>query len=177
LGDDGLTFLSVPRGGRYLRVADPHWPNPLDPSFAQVSVGRWNPPGSYPVLYLNADVATARANVDRRFASLPYGPIDLRPERRPLLVRVEVPADQYVDVVTDDGCIQAGLPAQYPLDATGQVISHDICRPIGDEAKRQGLPGVACRSAARPAGEELAWFTDAGGDAQDVLAFDDWYWR
>lgn len=176
MGEDRLTFDTLERGGGYLRVADPSWTDPLDPSYAQASGGRWNPPGSYPVLYLNADVATARANVDRKFAGLPYGPTDLRPDRRPLLVAVDVPTDHHVDVVTEAGCVHAGLPPSYPHDARGRECSHEQCQPIGEEARRQGRPGIACRSAARPDGEELAWFTAKGGDPTRRQAFDDWYW-
>lgn len=176
MGQDRLTFATIDRGGEYLRVADPRWPNPLDPSFAQVSGGRWNAPGSFPVLYLNADVATARSNVDRRFADLPYGPTDLRTERRPILVSTVVPQNAYVDVLTDDGCIAAGLPLSYPADDQGREIPHKTCQRIGRNAKQQALPGIACRSAARPTGEELAWFTDDGGVPTHTEAFDDWYW-
>lgn len=176
MGEDGLNFATVQRGGDYLRVADPEWANPLDPSYAQRGGGRWNRPGSFPVVYLNADIATARANVDRKFAGLPYGPTDLVSNRRPILVGADVPRDRYADVVTDQGCIRCGLPSSYPLDDRGREISHEVCRVVGDEAKRQRLPGIACRSAARPIGEELAWFTDEPGDATNPRAFDDWYW-
>lgn len=176
MGEDGLTFATVDRGGAYLRVADPEWPNPLDPSFAQARGGRWNAPGSFPVLYLNADVATARANVDRGFAGLPYGPTDLLPGRRPTLVGTLVPQDRYVDIVSDDGCSSAGLPTSYPLDDRGREIPYETCQPIGAEAKGQGLPGIACRSAARPSGQELAWFTGVASVPTHVQAFDDWYW-
>jgi RES domain-containing protein len=176
LGEDSLTFATVERGGEYLRVADPEWGNPLDPSFARASGGRWNPPGSFPVLYLSADVATAQANVDRKFADLPYGPTDLLPTRRPILVGAVVPLGNYVDVVTDDGCVRSALPASYPLDERGRAVPHERCQAVGVEARRQGLPGIACRSAARPHGEELALFTGDAGSPTRVEAFDQWDW-
>lgn len=176
MGEDSLTLATVERGGEYLRVADPEWEHPLDPSFAQASGGRWNPPGSFPVLYLNADVATARADVDRKFADFPYGPTDLLPTRRPILVGTVVPHDNYVDVVTDDGCVRSRLPTSYPRDERGRTVPHERCRPVGVEARQRGFPGIACRSAARPAGEELAWFTSDAGDPTSQQAFDDWYW-
>lgn len=176
MGQDGLTFVTIERGGQYLRVADPGWANPLDTSFARASGGRWNPAGSFPVLYVNAEVATARTNVDRKFADLPYGPMDLRPERRPVLVALTVAEDRYVDIVTDDGCMSAGLPTSYPLDDSGREIRHETCQPVGEAAQEQGLPGIACRSAARPTGEELAWFTDDAGRPTETHVFDDWYW-
>lgn len=177
MGEDGLSFATVRRGGDYLRVADPEWPHPLDPSYAEGRGGRWNRPGSFPVLYLNADTATARANVDRRFAGLPYGPTDLLAHRRPLLVGAEVPGDDYVDVVSDAGCASAGLPVSYPLGGRGREVPHSRCHPVGHEAKDQGRPGIACRSAARAGGEELAWFVAGAVDPTSRREFDDWYWR
>jgi RES domain-containing protein len=169
-------FATIERRGVYLRVADPEWGDPLDPSFAQAGGGRWNPPGSFAVLYLSADVATARANVDRRFADLPYGAVDLQTDRQPVLVGADVPPSRFVDVVTEDGCTAAGLPASYALDARGDEIAHATCQPIGAAAKAQGFPGIACRSAARPGGEELAWFVDEIVAPTGVRPFDDWYW-
>jgi threonine synthase len=75
-------------GGEYLRVAKPDWVNPVDASYAQESGGRWNPPGTYATLYLNCDIATARAFVRHNLRELPYGPEDLSPIDGPHLVRV-----------------------------------------------------------------------------------------
>lgn len=176
MGEDSLTLASLRRGGDYLRVADPQWPNPLDPTYAQARGGRWNPPRTFSVLYLNADVATARANVDRRFAGLPYGPTDIQPQRQPVLIGATVPSDEYVDIVTAQGCARAGLLVSYPLDGEGREVPHEQCQPIGAAAKARDFPGVACRSAARPQGEELAWFTEDGGAPTSRRTFDDWYW-
>ena len=41
--------------------------------------GRWNPPESFPVVYLCRSVPVARANVYRKLEGQPYGPEDLRP--------------------------------------------------------------------------------------------------
>ena len=40
-------------GHEWLRIADPGWRDPLDPTFAQRFGGRWNPPDSFPTLYFN----------------------------------------------------------------------------------------------------------------------------
>ena len=58
-------------GHRWLRLADPAWADPLDPDFARATGGRWNPPGSYPTLYLNEDVVTARINLQLFLAGKP----------------------------------------------------------------------------------------------------------
>ena len=57
----------IRRGELYFRVADPNRRNPLDGSYAAKSGGRWNPPNSFPVVYLNRDIRVARANVAGKF--------------------------------------------------------------------------------------------------------------
>ena len=172
-------FITVTRCGEYMRVADPAWADPLSGESARVCGGRWNAPGSFPVVYLNGDERVARANVLHRFAGLPYGPEDLEPLAGPILVSTIVPEDDFVDVVSDAGCVAAGLPATYPVDADGGAVAHEACRPLGLAAWGAGLPGIACRSAAlgaSSAGEELAWF--ARGERLvplGVRAFADWY--
>ena len=49
---------TIPDVHVWRRITDPAWTDPLDPSFAQRQGGRWNPPGSFPTLYLNEDTAT-----------------------------------------------------------------------------------------------------------------------
>lgn len=170
----------IRRGGAYYRVADPGWENPLDGVFAGRSGGRWNPPNSFPVVYLNRDVRVARANVASRFRGRPYGPELLNPGEAPVLVRTTVPEASYVDIITDDGCVDAGLPKEYPHDDAGGIVAWARCQPIGKEAWEAGEPGVACRSAAPAApldGEELAWFArERSLEVDVVLAFEDWFW-
>ena len=69
---------TLPDAHVWWRIADPAWTNPLDPSFAQRQSGRWNPPDSFPTLYLNEDMATARRNLRAFIAKWPYEPEDLR---------------------------------------------------------------------------------------------------
>ena len=147
---------TIRRGGPYLRVADPDWDDPLDGRHAAERGGRWNPPESFPVVYLCRDVTVARANVYRRLERQPYGPEDLRLGAGPLLVRATVPEDRYLNVITDAGCRDAGLPETYPRDARRRLIPHRRCQPIGLAAREAGLPGVAARSAvARRRGARL----------------------
>lgn len=168
------------RGGRLHRVADPDWADPLDVTYSRASGGRWNGPGSFGVLYLNATVEVARANIARLYANLPYGPEDLDPDRAPVLVGVDVEAAGYVDAVTEGGLSAMGLPDTYPLDASGEVVPHEICQPMGQAAFDDAELGIACRSAAPGAdGEELAWFALPGRvlpTRSDTTSFDDWYW-
>ena len=168
--------MLFPVGGIYHRVADPAWSDPLDASFASNPPGqRWNPPG-VACLYLNCDVATARANVASRFAGLPYGPEDLDPATAPLLVEVNLPAGQAADAFTDSGLSAAGLPTTYPQDADGAAVPHSACQPVGRAAFDSGLDGVDCRSAVGVDGRELAWFPrGAAATESSRLAFPRWW--
>jgi hypothetical protein len=161
-------------------VADPSWLRPLDGRYARERGGRWNPPGSFPVVYLFGAVDVARSFVLARFEGQPYSAFDLRPEAGPDLVETDVPEDGFVDVVTDEGCRAAGLPTSYPRDDAGATIAHERCQPIGSEAWDRGEPGIACRSAtARPGdtGEELAWFARGprGLRTRRRRRFPDWF--
>lgn len=160
-------------------MADPGWRDALDGSYSKGRGGRWNPPDSFPVIYLSRDERIARANVDRLYVGLPYGPEDIDPAGGPDLVTTDVPSAEYVDVITDEGCLDAGLPATYPQDATGAPVPREACQPIGQAAWDGGELGIAARSAARSGpsdGEELAYF-DRGDPLplRDRTRFGDWY--
>jgi len=176
---------SIRRGGRYLRVADPSWVDPLDGAHSTRHGGRWNPAGSFPVCYLNRDIDTARANaryfLERRLEGQPFTVDDFDADELPVLVEAEVPEADFVDVVTDEGCVAAGLPSIYPLDDSGAAIAWAVCQPIGQTAWDTGSPGIACRSAAQTApadDEELTWFQREGRlQPPGRRKFRDWYGR
>ena len=167
---------SIRRGGAYLRVAERGWADPLDGGFAAKRGGRWNPPESFAVVYLCHSVEVARANVYRKLAGLPYGPEDLQPGSGPVLVRTAVPEDRYLNVITDVGCRDAGLPMTYPLDGRRRIVPWRRCQPIGLRAWEAGVPGVAARSAAAVGGEELAYFGRRKLRRGAVRSFEDWFW-
>ena len=168
---------SIRRGGPYLRVAEPGWADPLDGGFAAQRGGRWNPPESFAVVYLCRSVEVARANVYRKLAGQPYGPEDLQSGSGPVLVRTAVPEDRYLNVITDAGCRDAGLPATYPLDSRRRIVPWRRCQPIGLRTWEAGLPGVAARSAATGGGgEELAYFGQRKLRRRAVRSFEDWFW-
>ena len=102
----------------------------MDGRFSRRHGGRWNAAGSFPVVYLNATLAVARANVLHRLAGLPYGPEDLDPAAAPALVTAEVAEGAFVDVVTDQGCRAAGVPATYPQGADGEVVNCSMSRLV-----------------------------------------------
>jgi RES domain-containing protein len=161
------------RGGAYNRLAEPAWADPLDIGFARERGGRWNAPGTYGVLYLNGSPAVARAQARHKLAGQPFGIEDLDESEQHDLVDVEVPAGDYLDCVTDAGLEAVGLPASYP-----RAVGHAECRPVGAAARDAGRPGVACRSAAAPEGEELAVFDIAAGGVVMTgrRAFADWFY-
>lgn len=172
----------LPNSHEWLRVADPQWDDPLDPTYAAATGGRWNPPASYPTLYLNEDIVTARVNMLLWTDQWPYAPEDLRPEHAPVLVTATLPRDQIAaDAHTPSGLEGLGLPPSYPIDDHNARVSHDRCQPIGEAVRNLGLQGIRCRSAQTPlgAGRELAWFPrTARSEAtlQHTQAFDEWFW-
>lgn len=169
-------------GHRWLRICDADWADPLDPTFARVRGGRWNPPDSWPTLYLNEDLVTARMNLSSFIAGWPYRPEDLNDATGPHLAVATLPRSQIVaDVHSPDGVSAVGLSDTYPVDADGKTVPHEICQPIGVDVKQTGLRGVRCRSAQAPlgAGRELAWFP-ATSRSRAVLIerhqYVDWFW-
>ena len=153
----------VERGGLHFRVCDPSWNDPLDTSFAERHGGRWNPAGSFGVLYLCATIAVAAGNARRAYEGEIATLFDLLPQHRPDLQIVRIAPTSFVDAATDDGLRTLRLPLAYPEGASWRR-----CQGIGARAYQGGELGIACRSAdavdisARPAaGEELVVFDRA----------------
>jgi hypothetical protein len=137
----------------------PDWMNPLDATYAQQFGGRWNGSESFPALYLNADVRTARSQIDRLLADTPVTADDLADDSY-TLVAAKIPrAQSAADAVTAPGLRSMQLHEDYPLDARGKRVPHSVCQAIGDKV-RATLQGIWCRSACTDdgRGRELAWF-------------------
>ena len=173
---------TVPDGHVWWRIADPVWVDPLDPGFAMQRGGRWNPPDSFPTLYLNEDMVTARLNLRAFVAGWPYEPEDLREDVGPVLLGCVLPRRQVVcDMHTRAGVRAAGMPATFPFERDGTLVAHDRCRPVGAQAKALSLRGVRARSAQSRdgAGRELAWFPASVRSVArriKTLAFPEWFW-
>jgi len=152
--------VTLPDRRVWLRVADPLWANPLDPSFAEAAGGRWNPPASFPVLYLNADVGTARLQIERLVEDQPFTADDLDDDAFVLIAATLPRSQTCADAVSRAGLGALGLPPSYPMSDAGGVVERGVCQSIGAEVHEAGLRGVWCRSAASRshAGRELAWF-------------------
>ena len=173
---------AIPDSHVWWRIADPAWTDPLDPSFSGQHGGRWNPPGSFPTLYLNEDRVTARLNLRAFIAGWPYEPEDLREDTGPVLVGCTLPRRQVVcDGHTPAGLRAVGLPDTYPLDPHGALVPHARCQSVGTRAREARLRGVRARPARSPdgAGRELAWFPATLRSAARrvrTLTFATWFW-
>lgn len=155
-----LHTVALPDGKLWLRVTRPHHDDPYDASWAQQRGGRWNPPGSFATLYLNADVGTARRQIVRLLEDTVVEPDDLAADAYELVGAHLPDGEAAADIVTDGGVAAAELPPSYPADADGQRVAHEVCQPIGVQAHAAALDGIHCRSAATldGAGRELAWW-------------------
>jgi len=173
---------TVRRGGSYNRLAEPSWADPLDTSYSQQWGGRWNPPGSFGVLYLNRDLRMARLQVLHKLRGQPYGVEDLDESEQHDLVDVEVGERAWLDCVTAAGLEAVGLPVTYPRHRNGRPVRPATCQPVGQAAFDDGRPGIACRSAATgasPTDEELGVFdrgADTGVGMTGRQPFADWFW-
>jgi len=150
----------VPNQRVWLRVADPDWEDALDARWAGRVGGRWNPPGSHPTLYLNADLETARLQILRLLEGTPVDIEDLADDAY-VLVAATLPRDQECAVaLTAVELAAIGLPGDYPADGKSGLVPRSTCQPIGAEVKRLELRGLLVRSAVTPDGRgtELAWF-------------------
>jgi len=171
-------------GRTCLRVVDPDWEHPLDPAVSMARGGRWNPAGAFPVIYLNADLATARANarllVEQAMHGMPFGFEDLDPDGLPGLIEVHLPTGDVHDACTPTGLQAAGLPTTYPRRPSGDPVPWSACQRVGARAHQAGVDRIVYRSAANAAGAgEVAWFTGNAGPlavASPVQSFVTWFW-
>lgn len=173
---------TIRRGGAYNRLAEPSWMDPLDTSYSKQHGGRWNPPGSFGVLYLNRDLRMARLQVQHKLRGQPYGVEDLDEDEQHDLVNIEVSERDWLDCVTAPGLEAVGLPATYPRHPNGRPVRHADCQPVGKAAFDDGCPGTACRSVAggaTPTDEELAVFdrdVNAAVRMTGRQPFAEWFW-
>ena len=135
-----LPSVRLPDGRVWLRVADPAWKDPLSPFYAAEHGGRWNPPGSFPTLYLNADPRTSRLQIGRMLAGSPVHPDDLDDDAF-VLIAATLPRDQTcADATTRAGLRALDLPDGYPQDGEGGTVAHPLCQQAGARVHEQGFP-------------------------------------
>lgn len=170
---------TLPDAHLWLRVSDMTWKDPLDPSFAAEHGGRWNPPRSFPTLYLNEDLATARLQIEALLDGYPVRPDDLE-DGFDLVVATLPRSQEVADAVSDEGLVALGLPATYPQHANGKDVQHETCQPVGAEVRQLGLRGVRSRSAIGidGRGRELAWFParpSSRASLEKRISFREWW--
>lgn len=152
---------------------------PLDPAHAHAHGGRWNAPGSFPALYLNADVLTARSQIERMCEGTAVVSDDLADDAYVLVAATLPPAPGAADAVSAAGVRALGLPETYPVDGRGERVARATCAAIGVELERRGLRAIWCRSACTDdgRGRELAWFSGTQSASQvwdEALPFGAW---
>lgn len=171
---DGNLFRTIPHGSA----------TPLSSQFAFDFGGRWNSPGSYPVLYTSSSVTGARnyVNWQADHAGLPLDA--WAPENQPDLLIISVTAS-FADLATDYGLVNRGLPPTYPVGYLGSD-SWTITQTIAATLYMANWPGLVTRSATAPSWTgpitewaEVAVFSDRAGPPTlvDRVAYKDWYWN
>lgn len=134
---------------------------------ARIQGGRWNPPNSFPVLYLALERATAAAEFYRRAQREGRPAADLLPRR---LYRYRVELDAVLDLTGPGGLGKAGL---FPADISSDDLSS--CQAVGDAAHYLGFEAILAPSATS-AGRNLAVFFDRlrPGFTVGPLDFETW---
>ncbi len=152
---NGTLFRAIPHGSQ----------TPLSSQYAYQYGGRWNAPGSYPVMYTSASVAGVRAYVDWQASYYGVNLADWAPEDQPDLLVLSIQGS-YADVATTSGLTFYGLPTTYPVGYLGQE-AWTITQPIGAFIYAEGWPGLVTRSATASSWSgliyqwaELALFTE-----------------
>jgi len=163
-----MKVVTLPDGHVWLRLTRPHYVDAFDTTFAAARGGRWNPPGSWPTLYVNENLLTVHAQLRHMFTGRGIEPDDLDDDAPIRLAACTLPSRQrVVDAVSEQGLDDVGLPLTYPIGVDGTVVEHGVTQSIGIEAHGDGFRGVWCRSAAG-VGNELAWFPSSRSAARPV---------
>jgi hypothetical protein len=170
--------FSLPDRHVWLRVVRPEYADPFDISFAQAQGGRWNPPGTWPTLYLNEDIATVHAQLRHMFTGRGIEPDDLNDDAPLHLAACTLPRRQRVaDAHTVTGLKELNLPATYPVNRRGNPVGRGATQSIGGTVHAAESRGVWYASAAQ-LGREVAWFPASGSAARPAWTtskpFGDW---
>lgn len=167
---------TVRRSGEYYRVVAPAWTDPTNTRFSKQYGGRWNPPGEFGALYLNAAVKVAAANARAQHSGRAIKLFDLLPAARPELVTIHVQIAECLDACTSEGIKQLGFVDNFPYGGRW-----DQCQTVAREAYASRLAGIAVRSAAEVTatsfvGEELALFDGhLHISIKERRRFEEWY--
>ncbi len=118
---------------------------------ARLTGGRWNPPGSFAVLYLALDIPTAVREFRRLVQKQGLAPEDFLPRD---LLTYDVGLQHVIDLRNDQHARAVGLD--------GEWLAHEDpsrCQQVGEAAHHAGFEGLLAPSAAG-SGDVLAVFLD-----------------
>lgn len=141
---------ATPYSGEAFRHQPPGY-NPLSGRGARIQGGRWNPPDSFPVLYLGLDRQTVTNEFLRLARRSRRDPEDFPPR---VLYRYDLDLTNVLDLRGPDALDAVGL---WPSKITGDDLRP--CQDVGDAARHAGREGILAPSAAG-AGVVLAAFVD-----------------
>ncbi len=133
------------------------WEGPLSGEGARIHGGRFNPPDSFPVLYLCTSRSCAVAELRYRGQRLVIGVQGLLPR---VLYRYEVSLDRVLDLTSGETLDHLGV-------TTAQITATDVAIPchIGEAAHATGAQAIRGPSATG-VDEVLAVFPELLGDGQ-----------
>jgi len=141
---------ATPYSGEAFRHQPPGY-NPLSGRGAHIQGGRWNPPDSFPVLYLGLDRETVTNEFLRLARRSRRDPEDFLPR---VLYRYGVDLTNILDLQEAEALDTVELSAS-------MAASDDLrpCQKVGNAARDTGREGILAPSAAGP-GVVLAVFID-----------------
>ncbi|MDQ2681551.1 MAG: RES domain-containing protein, partial [Candidatus Eremiobacteraeota bacterium] len=116
------------RHGTFLRLFEAGWDNCSDTSYSKRVGGRWNPPGEFGALYLNATTAVAAANARVLYAGSFYQPEDLTGAAELCLQEFSISKTAVLDCFTPNGVAKCGFPSSFPFESP-----HAPCQTIARE--------------------------------------------
>jgi RES domain-containing protein len=125
--------------GEGFRQMAAQWDDPLSGEGARIHGGRFNPPDSFPVLYLCTTRLCATAELHLRGDRLMIGLEGLLPR---MLYRYEISLDQVLDLTSGGTLDHLGI-------TTAQIIGADVTIPrqIGESAHATGFQAILAPSA------------------------------
>lgn len=160
---NGVVYRSIPHSGT----------DPLDGSYARDNGGRWNPPGSFEVIYTSCSIKAAIAFLREHYRNESINPWEQPEEKQRDLYELLLDQDGLVDAISSEGLIGLGLPKSYP-----RRVSHSTTQPVGQRLYDEGHPGIWYRCAPDPTEEEIALFRDHAQPIQvnsQSKRFGEWY--
>jgi RES domain-containing protein len=153
------TAPHAPYVGEAYRHIAPQWNDPLSGEGARINGGRFNPPDSFPVLYLCSTRSCAVAELRLRGTRLVFGVEGLLPRD---LYHYDVTLDRVLDLTST-------VTLNHLEVTTDQVVGADLTTPrrIGEAAYATGSQAVLAPSATG-VDKVLAFFPELLGSGRLV---------